>query len=206
MYAIDLTTLPEILRQQLAFVIETDRLKQVLRRTHLMDGSRLENTAEHSWQLALMAFVLAEHAVEPIDLAHTIELLLVHDLVEIDAGDTFAFDSQAYLSKAEREQAAATRIFGLLPDDKAQAMHMLWEEFEAAATAEARFAIALDRLAPMLCNTLNQGGTWREHRITRAAVLRRMDPIRTAMPSFWPLVLQVVDTVERDGYLGQDDE
>ena len=115
MYAISLSTLPEPLRQQLAFVIETDRLKQVLRRTHLMDGSRLENTAEHSWQLALMAFVLAEHAAEPIDLAHTIELLLVHDLVEIDAGDTFAFDIQANLSKADREQAAHCDNLGMVP-------------------------------------------------------------------------------------------
>ncbi len=189
---------------EIAFAVEHDKLKTIIRKTKIYSADRLENTAEHSWQLALMAFVLAEHAAEPIDLAHTIELLLVHDLVEIDAGDTFAFDIQANLSKADREQAAARRIFGLLPDDKAHALHTLWEEFEAAETAEARFAVALDRLAPMLCNTLNQGGTWREHRVTRAAVLRRMDPIRTAIPSFWPLVLQVIDTVEQDGYLGEE--
>lgn len=205
MYAIDLPTLPEPIRQQLAFVIETDRLKQVLRRTHIMDGSRLENSAEHSWQLGLMALILAEQAAEPIDLAHTIQLLLVHDLVEIDAGDTFAFDTQGYLSKAEREQAAAQRIFGFLPHQQAQAIHTLWQEFEAGESAEARFAVALDRLAPMLCNTMNNGGTWREHQISRAAVLRRMDPIRTAIPSLWPLVVQVVDSVERDGYLGKDE-
>ncbi len=202
MYPLDLNNFSEAVRQQLAFVIETDRLKQVLRRTHLMDGSRLENSAEHSWQIALMASILAEHAAEPVNLAHTIELLLVHDLVEIDAGDTFAFDSQGYLSKADREQAAAERIFGLLPNEQSMSLHALWEEFEAGETPEARFAVALDRLAPMLSNTLNNGGTWREHHITRAAILRRMDPIRTAIPILWPLVLQVVDDIERQGYLG----
>ncbi|MEN9934556.1 MAG: hypothetical protein RLZZ387_1135 [Chloroflexota bacterium] len=181
------------LAQQLAFLVEIDRLKQVLRQTALVDGSRRENSAEHSWHIAVMAAVLAEHAHAPVDLRRTLVILLVHDIVEVDAGDTFAFDAQANATKAERERAAAERIFGLLPAEQGAELRGAWEEFEAGETAEARFAGALDRLAGLISNASNGGGTWKAHGITRAAVLRRMDPIREGAPALWPVVLQVVE-------------
>ncbi|HEU5086577.1 MAG TPA: HD domain-containing protein [Roseiflexaceae bacterium] len=194
--------LSERLAQQLAFVVEVDQLKNVLRRTRLMDGSRLENTAEHSWHLALMAVTLAEHAPEPIDLRRVLVMALIHDIVEIDAGDTFAFDQHGYLSKAAREQAAATRLFGLLPPEQAEEYRQIWEEFEAGLSAEARFAVALDRLEPLLCNHHNGGGTWREHAVPVDAILRRMAPIETGAPPLWPLVEQVIAIHRASGAIG----
>jgi putative hydrolase of HD superfamily len=128
-------------------------------------------------------------------------MLLIHDLVEIDAGDTFCYDAQANLSKAAREQAAAARIFGLLPAGQGGELHALWQEFEAGETAEARFANALDRLQPLLHNYHNQGGTWRAHGITRDAVLRRMAPIQEGAPVLWPYVLSVVEASCAAGYI-----
>ncbi|HEX5324571.1 MAG TPA: HD domain-containing protein, partial [Capsulimonadaceae bacterium] len=142
----------ERLSQQIAFIIETDKLKDILRRTYIMSGDRLENSAEHSWQLALMATLLAEHSNEPIDVAHVVKMVLVHDLVEIDAGDTYCYDVVAEQDKVEREERAADRIFGLLPADQGKQIRLLWEEFEARETPEARFAAAIDRLMPMLLN------------------------------------------------------
>src|SRR5687768_12351814 len=189
------------LGQQLQFIIEIDTLKQVLRQTMIMGGSRRENSAEHSWHLATMALALAEHAGEPVDILRVLKMLLIHDIVEIDAGDTFCYDAQANLSKAEREQTAAVRIFGLLPSEQGNELHALWEEFEASATPEARFANALDRLEPLLHNYHNQGGTWRAHGISRAAVLRRMAPIEVGMPALWPFVQQVIDASCVAGYV-----
>jgi putative hydrolases of HD superfamily len=184
---------PNRLEQQLQFIIEIDKLKQIVRQTALVGGSRRENSAEHSWHLAVMALTLAEYACHGVDLPHVVKLLLVHDLVEIDAGDTFCYDVQASGSKAERELAAAERIFGLLPEDQGRALRALWDEFEASATPEARFANALDRLQPLLHNLHNGGGTWRAHGITRDAVLRRMAPIETGTPELWPYVLRVIE-------------
>lgn len=182
------------LEHQLAFLKEIDRLKSVLRRTALIDRSRLENSAEHSWHLAVMALVLAEHAPPHTNVLHTIRMVLVHDLVEIDAGDTFAYDPAAQLDKASREQAAAERIFALLPPDLAHETHALWEEFEAGVTPEAHFANALDRLAGLLQNWGGgDGGTWRSHAVSRAAVLQRMDPIRVGAPALWPFVVEVIE-------------
>jgi putative hydrolase of HD superfamily len=182
------------LTRQLAFVAEADRLKTVLRRTPLGDGSRRENSAEHSWHLAIAVLALAEHA-GALDVGRVLELVAVHDLVEIDAGDTFAYDRNldVHQSKAERERAAAARIFGLLPPDQGRRLHSLWEEFEAGATAEARFANAVDRVQALLQNLLAGGGSWIEYQVTRAEVLRRMAPIETTMPALWPWVMEVVD-------------
>jgi putative hydrolase of HD superfamily len=168
------------LGQQMAFLVEIDQLKRVLRRTRLVGGERLENSAEHSWHIAMIALVLAEHANEPIDVGRVIKLLLVHDIVEIDAGDTFAYDLNGYLDKAEREQAAADRIFGLLPPDQCGALRALWDEFESQASAEARFANLCDRLMPSLQNYLNGGGTWREAAVDRAMVDHRLEPLHAA--------------------------
>lgn len=168
------------LQQQIAFIVEIDRLKHVLRRTRLVGGARLENTAEHSWHIAAVALVLAEHVDESIDLCHVIKMLLVHDIVEIDAGDTFAYDSVGYADKEERERAAANRIFGLLPAEQGAELRALWEEFDAQATPESRFANLCDRLMPALQNYRNDGGTWREANVDRAAVDRRMQPIQAS--------------------------
>lgn len=189
------------LAQQVAFLIEADKLKQVLRRTPLADASRKENSAEHSWHLILAAMVLLEHAVHGVDLPRVLEMLAVHDLVEIDAGDTFAYDAQDLVTKADRERSAAERVFGLLPPEQASRLRALWEEFETQETPDARFANALDRLQPLLLNACAQGGSWRDHDLEREQVLQRMAPIQTALPVAWPLVLKIVDQFCASGVL-----
>jgi putative hydrolase of HD superfamily len=185
----------ERLTRQLAFIAEIDALKKVERRTSVIGGARLENSAEHSWHLAVMAMLLGDHANGDVDLERVLCMLLVHDLVEIDAGDTFAFDAGANVDKMERETRAAERIFGILPDDQSTRLRALWDEFEEAQTVEARFANALDRLQGLVQNHHNGGGTWVQHGVTRAQVLERMEPIRTGAPRLWPHVLEVVDGV-----------
>ena len=187
-------TEPRLLRQ-LDFIVELDKLKHVLRRTSVIGESRLENSAEHSWHLGVMAALLAEYAPSEVDLERTMTMLLVHDVVEIDAGDTFAFDAAANADKEERERRAAERLFGLLPADQAEGLRGLWDEFETGGTPEARFANALDRFHALLQNVHNGGGTWKRHEISRERILQRMDPIREGAPALWPYVLRVVDEV-----------
>lgn len=190
------------LDHQIAFLREIDRLKAVMRRTALIDRSRLENSAEHSWHLAMMALVLAEHAPAGASVTHAVRMLLVHDLVEIDAGDTFAFDVAAHGDKAAREMAAADRLFALLPPDLEAEMRALWDEFEAGATPDARFATALDRFSGLLQNWGgSDGGTWRKHHVTRDAVLRRMAPIQDGVPALWPFVLEVIESATAAGFI-----
>jgi putative hydrolase of HD superfamily len=189
------------LQAQLRFVVEIDKLKRVLRRTTLMDATRNENSAEHSWHLALMAVLLEEYVPEPADLGRVVRMVLVHDIVEIDAGDTFCYDPDANLDKAQREQLAAERIFGLLPPDQALEMKALWEEFEEARTADARFANALDRLQPLLHNLHTGGGTWRIHGIAHDQVLERMRPIQAAMPALWPFVEDSLARAAEEGWV-----
>lgn len=181
------------LSRQIAFIVEADRLKTIIRRTPLTDNSRLENSAEHSWHLAVAAIALREHAPSSVDLARVLEMVAIHDLVEIDAGDTFAYDIAAHHDKADRERLAAERIFGLLPVEQADRLHTLWEEFEAAETLEARYANALDRFQALLQNMHAGGGSWATHGVTRAQVLARMAPIETSLPAVWPFVLDVID-------------
>jgi len=188
------------LRRQLALIVEADRLKLVLRRTKVTGGARHENSAEHSWHLALAAMALAEHAGAGVDVARVIRMVIVHDLVEIDAGDTFAYDASANLGRVEREKLAADRLFGLLPDAQGPELRSLWDEFEEGRTPTAHFAIALDRLLPLLLNDLLEGGSWRTHSVTRSQVLRRMAPIEEGIPALWPLVLEIV---ERNCALGR---
>lgn len=180
------------IEEQLAFLVEVDRLKGILRQTLLCDGTRRENSAEHSWHLAMMAAVLAEYAEPPVDASRVIRMLLVHDLVEIDAGDTFAYDSGANADREAREHRAADRIFGLLPPAQGMELRALWEEFEEGRTPESRAAVALDRLQPLLLNHATSGGSWRAHGVRRAQVLRRMEPIRIALPALWPTVESIV--------------
>ena len=193
------------LSQQIQFLIEIDKLKQVLRQTLLTDGSRRENSAEHSWHLAMMAILLVEYAPATVDVLRVVKMLLIHDLVEIDAGDTFCYDVQSNLDKAEREQQAAIRLFGLLPLEQAIELQSLWEEFEAQETQEARFAVALDRLQPLLHNQQTQGGTWRIHGITLDQVMVRVRPIEVGIPALWPLVQQILNGCVKAGYLKQSE-
>jgi putative hydrolase of HD superfamily len=181
------------LARQMAFLVEADRLKTVLRRTPLTDDSRPENSAEHSWHLALAAMTLAEWAPPGTDLPHVLELVVVHDLVEIDAGDTFAYDAVANHTKAAREQVAADRIFGLLPEEQAARVRALWDEFEAQATPESRYANALDRLQALLQNMQAGGGSWAASGLTRTQVYARMRPVEAALPDVWPFVESVIE-------------
>jgi len=190
--------------QQIQFIVELDQLKQVLRQTRLIDDSRQENSAEHSWQLAMMALVFAEYAPEPVDLQRVMTMLLLHDVVEIDAGDVFCYDVAGHVGKAERETKAAERLFGLLPDDLAQAFRAAWDEFEAQATPEAQFAAALDRIQPFLHNQYTAGGTWRNHQITRTQVMGRMAAVEHGTPALWPWVLEMVDKAIAAGHLSDD--
>jgi putative hydrolases of HD superfamily len=194
------------LQQQLSFAIELDKLKNVLRQTLLTDSSRRENTAEHTWHIALMALVFAEYAAAPIDLNRVVRMLLVHDIVEIDAGDTFAFDAGGNATKAEREKLAADRIFSMLPPNQATELLSLWQEFEVGNTPDAQFANAIDRLQPFLQNTRTEGGTWRIHNVTRSQVLRRLDPIRLYLPRIWPEVSTFVDHASEQGWIRRDQE
>jgi putative hydrolase of HD superfamily len=189
------------LTQQIQFIIEIDQLKQVLRQTLLNDGSRRENSAEHSWHLAMMVIVLAEYAPQGVTLLSAIKMVLLHDLVEIDAGDTFCYDVQGNESKAQREAQAALRLFGLLPADQASELRSLWEEFEAQQTPTAKFAAALDRIQPLLHNQQNRGGTWLIHGITRDQVMKRMAPVETGAPELWLFVQQVIEDCVAAGYL-----
>lgn len=189
------------LGRQLAFVLEIDRLKTILRQTAIADGSRRENSGEHSWHLAMMALVLAEHSPEPVVLERVLGMLLVHDIVEIDAGDTFAYDTTGNLDKLEREERAAERIFGLLPDDQAAEIRVLWDEFEVRETPEARFAAALDRLQPILLNMATEGRAWREHGVTAEMVLERNRHVAEGAPALWEHIRGLVDEAVGRGWL-----
>jgi putative hydrolase of HD superfamily len=192
------------LRKQLALIVEADRLKRVLRRTVITGSSRHENSAEHSWHLALAAMTLAEHAGRDVDIERVVRMVIVHDLVEIDAGDTFAYDAAANLGRVEREKLAADRLFGLLPPGQGDEMRALWDEFEEGRTETSRFAIALDRLQPLLLNDAASGGSWHTHGVTRSQVLRRMAPIESAIPAAWPLVLEIVERNCASGHIAAD--
>lgn len=189
------------LGQQLAFLIEVDRLKTVLRASTLAAAERRENDAEHSWHLALMVPVLAEYADEPIDVGHTIRLVVVHDLVEIYAGDTPLYDDQLRTSQAARELAAAERLFGLLPEDQAVEFRALWDEFEARQTPEARFAKAVDRLEPNLLNWMAGGGTWRTPGVTTDTVRTRTAHIGEASATLGDAMAALIGAAARNGWI-----
>lgn len=189
------------LRRQLEFIVELDKAKAVLRRNPLVDGSRRENDGEHMWHLAVMAIVLAEHAEPPVDVIKVMRMLLLHDVVEIDAGDVFVYDDAAREGQAEREQKAADRIYGLLPDDQAEELRTLWEEFEARETPESKFAAAIDRLQPLLLNHASGGGAWRDHGITSDRVYARNAAISTAAPALWARARELIGEAVERGHL-----
>ena len=190
------------LARQIEFVREIDKLKSVYRRTLLMDGSRYENDAEHSWHLAMLALVLREHATASgLEFDKALKMVLIHDLVEIDAGDTYCYDEQGQKDRAQRERTAADRVFGILPPDQCRDFRALWEEFEARQTPEARFAAALDRLQPLLHNYCTHGRVWRQHGVDAGQVMDRNRHIAEGAHSLWDLAERLIrDSVDR-GYL-----
>jgi putative hydrolases of HD superfamily len=173
------------LADQLGFVLEVDRLKSVVRRGYVADGSRRENTAEHSWTLALMALVLAEHAAEPVDVATVVRMVVIHDLVEVDAGDTYVYDDAGRASKDGRERAAADRLYGLLPADQGAELRALWDEFEHGTSPEARFARSVDRFAGFLLNHASGGRAWRENDVAADRVHAVNQAIEPGSPALW---------------------
>jgi len=192
----------ERLHRQITFLMEADRVKTVLRRNRVVsDQSRRENDAEHMYHFALMATVLAEYSNAPVDLLRVLKMILIHDLVEIDAGDSFIYDPQALVGKRKREELAADRIFNLLPADQAQEMRALWEEFELEESIEARFAAALDRLQPLLCNYYTQGGAWKEHSVNATQVFARNSKIARGSTELWTYARTFLDDALAKGYM-----
>lgn len=193
---------PERLEQQIAFVREADKLKTIDRQTLLTDASRQENDAEHSWHLALMALLLGEYAGgEKLNLLQVVRMVLIHDLVEIDAGDTYCYDEAGYRDKTQRETAAAERIFNLLPTDQALQLRALWNEFEAAETPESKFANALDRLQPLMHNVFTHGQMWKQHGIVKSQVVDRNRKIADGAPDLWAFARELIEKAVNDGHL-----
>jgi putative hydrolase of HD superfamily len=193
-------TLPTRLRTQLTFLVEVDRLKTVLRQSPLAAADRRENDAEHSWHLAMMVIVLAEYADEPIDTGKVLKLVVLHDLVEIYAGDTPLYDETAAQSQRERELAAAERLFGLLPGDQERELRALWDEFEERVTPEARFAKAMDRMQPLLLNWMAEGGTWRAPGVTADTIRARKSVVADGSSALWAACQQLIDEGEQRGW------
>ncbi|HAS6393324.1 HD domain-containing protein [Vibrio vulnificus] len=192
----------ERLNKQLALLMELDKLKSVLRRTRVKSADkRLENSAEHSWHVALMALLMEEHANEPVDICRVVKMLLLHDVVEIDAGDTFVYDAVASEQQAEKELAAAQRLFGMLPADQGEELLQLWLEFEAAQTADAKFGKALDRIIPMLLNYHNQGQSWQEHGVTRQQALTVNQKIDLGSHVLWDKAQEIIEQATQNGWL-----
>lgn len=186
---------------QLDFLLELDKLKAILRRTRPAGMQRLENSAEHSWHVALMALLLAEHAEPAVDAERVMKILLLHDIVEIDADDTFLYDETGAQEKAAKEEAAAERIFGLLPAAQREAFTALWREYEDRVTPEGKFAYACDRLLPMLQNLANQGQSWLENGVRFEQVIRKNLPIKDAAPGLWDYVLPRLEAARAAGWL-----
>jgi len=191
-------------QKQIEFIIEADKLKHTLRRTLLLDRSRNENSAEHSWHIALTVLVLSEYAREKtIDVLRVVEMLLIHDLVEIDAGDTYCYDDKDRKDQFQREALAADRIFTILPEDQARSFRKLWDEFEARETPESRLANALDRLQPFLHNYFTEGQIWQENNVKRSQVETRMQPVEDGSPFLWNFVRALLNDAVKKNYLAK---
>lgn len=190
------------LSKQIEFLVEIDKLKTVFRNAFLIaDSDRRENSAEHSWHTAMMAFILEEHAQTQVDSPRLIKMMLIHDIIEVDAGDTNIYDAHAAMDKVSREQRGAERIFGLLPHDQRQELFELWEEYEKGITPEAKFARAMDRLIPLIYNYYTQGKRWKEDGITYAMVLPVYQEIKENCPALWEFALSMINECVSKGYL-----
>ena len=194
----------ERISQQIRFIAEVDKLKNIFRQTLVVDGGRQENDAEHSWHLTLVAITLAEHANVPaLDLLRVLKMLIIHDLVEIDAGDTFAYDTARMADQHEREAKAADRIFGMLPVEQGAEIRALWDEFEERKTPESKFAAAVDRFQPMLLNCLTQGAAWRKHGVTSDRVIARNQHIAEGSTLLWEYASKMVADAVAAGHLAK---
>lgn len=189
------------LNKQLIFIREIDKLKYIQRRTKLFNSNRHENDAEHSWHLAMMALVLAEHANAAVNMLKVVKMVLIHDIVEIDSGDIFFYDTTKNHTNTDEELVAAKRIFGLLPDEQAQELITLWEEFEAGETAEAQFAKSMDRLAPMMQNHSNEGGTWKEFNVDYHTVYNKKNQIQKGSITIWRYAEDLLNESVEKGFL-----
>lgn len=192
------------LKKQIAFLIEVDKVKNIFRQTYLADGKRKENDAEHSWHLALAAVLLKEHMAEDVDLGRVMTMVLIHDLVEIDAGDTYAYDMEGAATKREREVKAAKRIFGILPEDQGIYFRELWDEFEEYETADAKYAHLLDNFQPLLLNDASEGKSWEEHGVQKSQVCRRNARIPETSEIVWEKMLEIMDKHIAAGRLKAD--
>ncbi len=191
----------EKIKKQIEFIITIDEMKNVLRRNLVVDGSRRENDAEHSWHLAVMAMILEEYSADKVDISKVLKIALVHDLVEVYAGDTFAYDVKGNEDKLDREIMAAEKLFGMLKDGQGDEIRTLWDEFEAKETAESKYANAIDRLQPLLLNYLTNGHTWKLGDVHAPQIYKRMDIIRTATPELWHIVEGIISTSIESGLL-----
>ena len=178
--------------QQMKFILEIDKVKNVFRQTYLADGNRKENDAEHSWHMAIMAFLLKEYAQEEVDIMRVVLMVLIHDLVEIDAGDTYAYDLDGLQTKREREVKAAERIFGLLPKDQEEQFRELWDEFEAYESAEAKYAHMLDNFQPLMLNDALDGKSWKEHKVKKSQIYSRNAKTMEGSEKIWEFMKDLV--------------
>ena len=189
------------LKKQIEFILELDKMKNIYRQTYVLHEDRKENDAEHSWHLAILAFILAEHSNKPVDVAKVMKMVLIHDIVEIDAGDTYCYDSEGYKTKADREERAAQRIFGLLPEDQKVEMYRLWREFEDSVTDDARFAAVLDRIQPLLLNYTKSGISWKEHDVFKEQVISRNKAYFDVSDDIAELIISIIDDAHSNGWL-----
>ena len=187
------------LKRQMAFALEIDKEKNIFRQTHLSGGGRSENDAEHAWHMAIMAYLLREHANEPVDIAKVILMCLIHDIVEIDAGDTYAYDAEGLKTQKAREDAAKERIFSLLPEDQKKELIALFDEFEAYETPEARYAHAVDNLQPLMLNDCNGGADWKAHGVSAEQVYRRQRKVKLGSEQLFGLIDQIIQRNVRQG-------
>ena len=181
------------MRKQIEFAMLMDKQKNIFRQNHLADNSRRENDAEHAWHMAVMAYLFREYANEDIDISKVILMCLIHDIVEIEAGDTYAYDEEAKKSQREREEIAKKHIFGMLPSDQGRELEDLFDEFEAQETAEARFAKAMDNLQPVLLHEANGGEDWKEHEVTKEQIMRRQEKTRHGSEELFEVIKDIID-------------
>lgn len=192
------------LLKQIEFIKEIDKIKYIQRRTSLFNSNRRENDAEHSWHLAMMALVMAEHANEPIDILKVIKMVLIHDIVEIDSGDIFIYDTEKNHDNTEEELKAANRIFNILPKEQAEELIALWTEFEMGETNEAKFAKSIDRLEPLMQNASNNGGTWQEFDVPYSMVIEKKQGIQDGSRTLWGYAKDLIDDSASKGILRKD--
>lgn len=195
--------LNERLVKDIEFIVELDKMKSILRQTSLIGEDRREDDAQHSWHISLMAMILSGYANEKIDVCKVIKMLLIHDLVELEAGDTFCYDKKGNEDKKEREELAADKIFGMLSDEKNKEMRSLWDEFEEMETPEALFATSMDRLQPMLNNYHNNGGTWRKYDVAQSDVYKRIGPVKESSDELWGYVVYMIEDAYNKGLISK---